>query len=848
MAERNLSIRLSVMEGGKVKAELKEIGESGEKSLKKIELAGKPASKSLIALNAAANDMKGAAIGLSSQMGPLGAGLAALGPAGLAAAAGLAALAIGIKKSFEEAALAEQAQNRLQGVLKATGYAAGLTGSDIAEMAEEMEHSTLTSAEDVKGAAAIMATFRSVSGDTFKQSIHLAQDMAAVFGQDLRSSVTQLGKALEDPITGITALKRVGVSFTESQKDVIATLVETGKKAEAQKLILAALEQQVGGASRAETQGLTGAAHRLSVAWGDMLKAIGQTETVGGAAQTVLHTLASTFETTIGWVSKTPIAVKIRDAQKELSEAQETLEKLNKFDPQLMMDISPLVEEQKEKIASLRTEIEKLTAEAKKEADAAAAEKAKAEAGQAAAAKEGRADLLLSTRKGIDDALAKLVDDPAEKIAKINDELEKTKANLNALRETDGSNKGSVDDAIKQAEELAKRQIEAIQKPIAEAAQKETDANQKVIDDLKQKLLGISNERQAFIDQAVSRLSTKATNADKSTTRNLAGQLFDEKAFKDAQKVIDDLNKEMAKLGATAKQAFVQDALSKLPITATQEQVARTKHLSAALFDQKEAQEKLDKLKQDGKELTEQSRTATEAYADQIARLTEMLRIGAISQEVFNKAKDKAYDEQLGGRTDAQAGAIRAFRDYQKEGENAADAVEKAFSEAMKATEDAIVNMVTSGEISLNSLNDLANSIVADITRMVVQQSITGPLAKWMGSSMESGGFMDEIFSSIFHEGGVAGEAAPSRQVPAFVFAGAPRYHGGGIAGLKPDEVPAILQRGEEVVSRKDRQRRGTGVNLVMNISTPDANSFRASQSQISAEAARGINRARRNL
>ena len=151
--------------------------------------------------------------------------------------------------------------------------------------------------------------------------------------------------------------------------------------------------------------------------------------------------------------------------------------------------------------------------------------------------------------------------------------------------------------------------------------------------------------------------------------------------------------------------------------------------------------------------------------ADQIARLTEMLNAGAISQEVFNKAKDKAYDEQLAGRTDGQAGAIRAFRAYQKEGEDTAGAVEKAFTSAMKATEDAIVNMVTSGEISLNSLNDLANSIVADITRMVVQQSITGPLAKWMGSSMESGGFMSDILGSIFHEGGMAGDMAPSRVI-----------------------------------------------------------------------------------
>jgi phage-related minor tail protein len=454
--------------------------------------------------------MKGAAIGLSSQLGPLGSALTALGPIGIAAGAALAALTLGLTASAKEAALAEQAQNRLQGVLRATGYASGLTGKEIAEMAEDMEHSTLTSAESVKNAAAILATFRSVSGDTFKQAIRLAQDMSAVFGQDLTGSATQLGKALEDPITGLTALRRVGVSFTESQRDVIAKLVETGQKAEAQKLILAALEQQVGGAAAAETQGLTGAAHRLSVAWGDMLKAIGQTEVVGGTAEAFLNRLASTFRITTEVVSAAPLDTQLQDAKKELAEIEAKLVRIR--DIPFILQPRGNVDKHVKKAEELRQKIEDITNALKEQKE----ERERAEAGRWSAEKEGRADLLITARKNIDEAMAKLVDDPVEKIAKINAELAKTKTNLNALRETDGSNAGTVDTAIKQAEELAKRQIDAIQKPINEAAQKEADANQKVIDDLKQKLLGIGNERQAFIDQAVSRLSNKATDADKS--------------------------------------------------------------------------------------------------------------------------------------------------------------------------------------------------------------------------------------------------------------------------------------------------------------------------------------------
>ncbi|MGE0252401.1 MAG: phage tail tape measure C-terminal domain-containing protein, partial [Dongiaceae bacterium] len=250
---------------------------------------------------------------------------------------------------------------------------------------------------------------------------------------------------------------------------------------------------------------------------------------------------------------------------------------------------------------------------------------------------------------------------------------------------------------------------------------------------------------------------------------------------------------------------------------------------------------------QEGEQVTNATRTATESYTAELERLKNMLDAGAISQETYNRAVANAEKQQLDARKDAEAGALRAFRNYREQAEDAASAVEKAFTEGMKATEDAIVDFVTSGGKSLQSLGDLANSIVADITRMAVQKSITGPLFNMLGSSMGGGGFLDSIFGSIFHEGGEVGGSAPQRRVPAYVFASAPRYHTGGVAGLKPGEIPAILERGE-VVLPKDGTRMGSPVNVVMNITTPDASSFRMSQSQITAEAARGIQRAKRNL
>ncbi|MFC3119873.1 hypothetical protein ACFOHS_22375 [Jhaorihella thermophila] len=89
---------------------------------------------------------------------------------------------------------------------------------------------------------------------------------------------------------------------------------------------------------------------------------------------------------------------------------------------------------------------------------------------------------------------------------------------------------------------------------------------------------------------------------------------------------------------------------------------------------------------------------------------------------------------------------------------------------------------------------------------------------------------------------------APSRMVPAMAFAAAPRMHSGGWAGLRPDEVPAILQRGERVLSRRDAQSYGAGGGVTININTRDAESFRQSRTQVAADIARAVSLGRRGL
>ncbi|TXH43413.1 MAG: hypothetical protein E6Q97_34130 [Desulfurellales bacterium] len=186
------------------------------------------------------------ASGASRSMGLIKGALAPLAP--IAAAVGAA---MGFVSSINSAREAVQQQNKLQAVIKATGGAAGLTASQMMNLANDM--SSLTDFEDdaVVGAQAILATFKEVKGDHFAEATRLAGDMASVLGGDLNGSIMQIGKALNDPVKGMTALSRSGVSFTEQQKQQIKAMQAAGDIAGAQRIILAELKSEFGGAAEA---------------------------------------------------------------------------------------------------------------------------------------------------------------------------------------------------------------------------------------------------------------------------------------------------------------------------------------------------------------------------------------------------------------------------------------------------------------------------------------------------------------------------------------------------------------------------------------------------------------------
>ena len=195
--------------------------------------------------------------------------------ASLGVAGAIGGLAMGLKFAIGEAMEAERIMALTESTIKATGSAAGLTADQIGAMSMRLSLLNAVDDETIQSATNLMLTFKKVRGEGFEPAMQAAIDMSVILGTDLRSSTMMLGKALEDPVRGITALRRAGVSFTAEQQKVIKALVDTGKAAEAQALILQELNTQVGGAGAAAADTMTGQMDAMKIQFGNVAQMAG---------------------------------------------------------------------------------------------------------------------------------------------------------------------------------------------------------------------------------------------------------------------------------------------------------------------------------------------------------------------------------------------------------------------------------------------------------------------------------------------------------------------------------------------------------------------------------------------
>lgn len=194
----------------------------------------KDADKGMSSLSDNVKDFGGKLQSIGGQMTAFGApflGIAALG-----------------QHAFDEI---DDAVDQLGAVLKSTGGAAGVTEVGAKRLATELQNlSGITRAQILTGENMLL-TFTNIGGQVFPRATKAALDLSVAMKQDMKSSAIQLGKALNNPIEGITALTRVGVTFTDSQKEMIETMVKAGDIAGAQGIILTEIEKEFGGSAAA---------------------------------------------------------------------------------------------------------------------------------------------------------------------------------------------------------------------------------------------------------------------------------------------------------------------------------------------------------------------------------------------------------------------------------------------------------------------------------------------------------------------------------------------------------------------------------------------------------------------
>lgn len=160
-------------------------------------------------------------------------------------------VSMGFKSMIDGAAASQQKLTQMDSVLKSTGGVAGMTKDELVKLADAQGKLTTFSKGANLATENLLLTFTNIGKKTFPDALKSVNDMSQALGQDAKSSAIQLGKALNDPIKGITALSRVGVSFTAQQKEQIAAMQKAGDTAGAQSIILKELQKEFGGSAEA---------------------------------------------------------------------------------------------------------------------------------------------------------------------------------------------------------------------------------------------------------------------------------------------------------------------------------------------------------------------------------------------------------------------------------------------------------------------------------------------------------------------------------------------------------------------------------------------------------------------
>jgi hypothetical protein len=803
--------------------------------------------------------------GVASRFSTLAALSGRMNLAAVGVTVGLSAMVLGAGRAVRAFTDLERQQLTVQGTLQATGFAAGRTAGQLEDMARRIAVDTLASAREVRAAQTVLLTFRSVAGETFDRAIDLSQDLAAAGFGTLEGNAVQLGKALEDPVAGLTALTRVGVSFSPTARKMIRDFVEMGQSAEAQRLILEGVAAQVEGLGRAAGAGAAGGFDLVGENTIRFFELLGTNLNGDGRIGQFLTTIANGIE----------VLNRALEGPSESDRSQEIVAENNRL-VVLLEERQSLLDE----IAAARGRGQDLRADALENSVRLGI------LNQQIAETETRLDSLIGTaREGADEAAeaarrsAETQKQIAEErfegiVADIENEIEAVRRSelANAQRDAvlkagvggDEARKTLIEDKVaalfaeREAQEAARKEQEEADRASARARQ----AVEELVASLEADI-AVMNASDPVLREMIGLRGTlaAATDGERRAIEGLIAAKQQEAALDRSRASVDALRERVAgardrrtaeerfgkgRGAAAERDAFVFVEAERRRLLAAGIEGAR---LEAELLKiQKEANElfssapdaffgggrsgasgsgrvkkEVDTLSKVFEEFGQRFGGTLEFQERQIEawriKTLEALRAAGLGHEQYAEMVDQiardrlaeAYQEDLQNRDDWAAGVERGLAKVFDAQRSMADIAEEVVTDAFSGLEDAFVSLAKTGKIETEQMVDF---VLRQLFRLAAQAAISNVTGAGGAGGGIFGGIVGNLFSlfagpapgstaSILHDGGIAGRDGQTRVVDPSVFTGAKRLHVGGLAG---NEVPAILEEDERVLTLAQQQ------------------------------------------
>lgn len=697
---------------------------------------------------------------------------------GTAIGAVFSSIAVGavFQKVIAETKQAEQEQAQLAAVLKSTGNAAGYSQERLNQMADAMQQSLGIAAGDINQAQTVLIPFINIVGEKFPAALQAAADHAARTGSTIQASAEIMGRALDVPSVGMASLQKQGFKFSESQIEAARELERTGKIAEAQQMVLDALNESYGGAAAAARDTFGGALGALQNTINDLL-----TGDSGSMAQmkksmedlnaTLSHEQTrAAFQTVISWITDfstsvirgTANLVAFINTKNKLSVIMGTDEfgKLKTGAQDYSYQLTELTAKAERFQEALRRDPDDKNMQRMLNNVRAKIRDVSGKALQASQALKDFADLQSPA--------------PSSAVAIAPDLAPRAPGIVN-LKDGDKKGRTGKSQAEKDAEAAAKAAAAYIQQLHDQLGKvNELTAAERVLYDLQ---LGKVELTHAQKDIALG--LAQEIDATKELEKQRARDLAAAQSQTGAQRELNDTLAQYARtLDGFGQSDREQQRLAGL----TQIAEKYTADLRRLDDDRRAAQF--------GGQWTAE---AQQQYDD------ELRMIGEFQQKAID-SYGAYYDQLTQKQGDWALGAQRALLNYADESSNVFAQTESAVTNAFKGMEDALVQFAMTGKLDFKSL---ANSIISDLIRIQLRASMmqmfSGLMGGWIGAGAQASG---AVTSPVTGWGSVTGTALPG-------------LASGGYTGAGGKYEPAGIVHAGEVVWSQDDIRRAGGVGVV---------------------------------